>query len=612
MTQSILGQGTRALLLRSLCLYVLLFLTGLALALLTPWPALGLGLIFPGGGFVHWVAGDGWHYIIHLLLPAIAFAAFMASLLLWFATGNALAPPVTWLALAVTASLMHHQQSWADAKYVVPCFAVVFLGLTTLVFKLRLMLGAKLRGSLPAKINVELPRLERSRRTSREFNELSLEQLQLFRTLFDRALQPIEKFDGFNHLDQYQTAALRYQLNVAGYALSMFQYNYAPAFKGYLHQAQHNLVAKNLNYCIWKFWQRENLWGNLDTNPDPCGRDNIMFTGFLATQIAMFHAVSGETPFNNTASLSFKHSSGRIFEHDAATLSRSLLNNFSSARLGLMACEPNWVYPLCNTIGAAALAHFVPTDWAVIRDGFAHSLMTEFLDPSGNFVPCRSAYTGLALPTIGGAVGQTFPCFFLNATLPDLAEQHWLANRGRMIKNGKLKNAHFWPVDVGNYGFSRASSYAASAAAAKEIGDYEIANILLEALNEECPATLKNGVRHRSAASFWAHSVEALAISTRRNSLQSLITNVKSKGPQLDELIYPDVLVASAYQKGDGLEAVLYPGSGAKTVQIGLTGLRPSANYIANETKVISNAEGFARFNIELSQRKLLQVRKVI
>ena len=55
--------------------------------------------------------------------------------------------------------------------------------------------------------------------------ELSAQDVKLMRFLLDRALQPLEAFDGFEWLDQFQTAAVRYQLNFIGYALSMAQAN---------------------------------------------------------------------------------------------------------------------------------------------------------------------------------------------------------------------------------------------------------------------------------------------------------------------------------------------------------------------------------------------------
>jgi MFS family permease len=50
--------------------------------------------------------------------------------------------------------------------------------------------------------------------------ELTPDDLELERYLLDLALQPLERFDGFSHIEQYLLSALRYQLNYACYALA--------------------------------------------------------------------------------------------------------------------------------------------------------------------------------------------------------------------------------------------------------------------------------------------------------------------------------------------------------------------------------------------------------
>ena len=60
------------------------------------------------------------------------------------------------------------------------------------------------------------------------FAEFSPEELSALRYLLDRALQPIDQWGGFDIIDQFQPAALRYQLNHMGFALGVSQSAYAP------------------------------------------------------------------------------------------------------------------------------------------------------------------------------------------------------------------------------------------------------------------------------------------------------------------------------------------------------------------------------------------------
>ena len=117
----------------------------------------------------------------------------------------------------------------------------------------------------------------------------------------------------------------------------------------------------------------------------------------------------------------------------------------------------------------------------------------------------------------------------------------------------------FWPVDVGNYGFSRAAGYAATAAAAVELGDPGIAQECLQRLEAECSSRCDSGVIHRDRASLWAHALELVARCSGQDGMRGLTGNADRKdGPRLVRADYFDVLVARAHADDRVLELVLY------------------------------------------------------
>ncbi len=154
-----------------------------------------------------------------------------------------------------------------------------------------------------------------------------------------------------------------------------------------------------------------------------------------------------------------------------------------------MACEPHWIYPLCNLITAAGIRAVDAQDggdrWARMSGRFLAGLEREFITADGRIVPFRSSLTGLTLPKAGGAVMQAFPCLFLNAIDPALASRQWQRLREELSRTDWSRA--FWPIDVGNYGFSRASSLAASAAAAAEMGDDENRDAMLAITRQGMP-----------------------------------------------------------------------------------------------------------------------------
>jgi len=550
----------------------------------SPHAAFGHSLVLPGSGFLGgWPLESG---LIH-----IDFSLFLISLgllgaagFLWFATGNVILPPLMWLVIAFTSA---QSQTHKTSPEFDPWVTLMAFGV-----------GPVLIASLSAYRFVDLKRAQARRvrlnqslaSTSIKIassgqdqrDELSLSELQHMRLLLDRAMQPVDEFEGFEWLDQFQTAAVRYQINFISYALSMAQANYMPDFTGYMSQAQQNLKAKQENHRIWKYWQLENIWGNLRKGADPIARDNIMYSGFVGAQLA--YARQANT--RHAASLDGLtcRAGGAEFAYTQDEMMKVLTSQYKDNNYGLLSCEPNWVYPLCNAISATAIraqdtqnsTHY----WESIKDRFRHALETEFITPHGKLIPFRSNYTGFAPPQIGGAVIQAFPCFFLNAILPDIARRQWQALK--LYMQGKSWRRALWPADVGNYNFSRASSYAATALTAREMGDHETAELLLQYLAEDCPLTIKNGIAHYSKASLWANANAFMARIAKTNGLRTLITtrrNEEVTTPYLAHTPTLEVLIAKAKADQNGLTIVAYPAQSEGEYSFKIAGLIPHASY---------------------------------
>lgn len=595
---------------RALVLYGVLIMSGLLLALLATAPTVqifGLGLMWPGGGFLAHAGFSSAAGLWHLVLALAGTLAFVMAVGVWFATGNVLAPPSVWLLLAIMGGTMDHGHQHGAASW----WALgLNLGLATGTSCVMLALrwhGKRQREAGNTYLKEESAEvIARFVAPDAKRDALSGDDHKRLRFLLDRALQPLEQFNGFEWLDQFQTAAVRYQLNFVGYALAMVQTTRLPAFHAYLSDAQLRLILKHTQHSIWRYWALENAWGNLRRNPDPVVRDNIMFTGFVATQMALFQASTGRRDFHAPGSFSLRHPSGQVFAYDLPALLAKLKSEAARSAFHLIPCEPNWIYPLCNMIGAAAIRSQEPKYAAEHEVLLRRMLDQEFLDYSGRFVPCRSNYTGLALPSIGGAMPQALPCFFLNATLPDVALRHWLLLRRDIVKAGRLQREKFWRIDTGNYGRSRAAAYSATALAAAELGDDEVKHLCLAALDEECPIHDADGHFYRPQASVWAHAVEFLARCTLPGSFRCLInapTN-PSLEPHISRASYPGVLAASAHAASGSLSARLYPGSSVTMQSISLAGLRPGQRYYctgAAVADITADAAGQATLPLQLA-----------
>ncbi|MEL7202479.1 MAG: hypothetical protein AAGK25_12890, partial [Pseudomonadota bacterium] len=356
---------------------------------------------------------------------------------------------------------------------------------------------------------------------------------------------------------------------------------------------------------------------------------NIMYSGFIATQMMCARRTNNHD--SNVAPLTLRcrnateKTANPVYQYTLDQLVDTLARQYKSAPLGLLACEPHWVYPLCNLITATALKGYETQTgnaaWSPLRDRFFHALDTEFTTRNGQFLPFRSSLTGLAPPQIGGAVMQAFPCFFLNALDRGLAQRKWSALK-HCLKGGDWSRV-LWPVDVGNYGFSRASSYAATALAAREVGDDETASQLLELFDATYQKCDVDGVCHHENASLWAHAVRFAALVGKADMLHRLVNDPLAEdatGPHLAHAPYPDVLIAQALsgEKSSAfdLRLVLYPDGEAARFPLTFGGLVPFARYrIKNnqysDEEIGADHKGALNITVPLSGRTVILLKRL-
>jgi hypothetical protein len=563
--------------------------------------AFALGLAFPGAGFLHWVDAGQSAWAIALFVTSLGM--FGAALATWFATGNVVLPPLLWIAAAAMATrpdlfMLDDRLVQSNAVFLIPALLISSLAA-------RGMILPRAIATPPKPALTGLPALPTPLR-----DEISLDDLKRLRLLADRALQPIEAFEGFEWRDQFQTAAVRYQVNFIAYALAVARRNYLPAATAWLSEAQVRLFAKQGDPRLWRHWVLENAWGNLRLGCDPIPSGNIMSTGFVALQMAI-----GDTD----VPLDLQRHGASWRRYGLGEIGDILARQYREAPFGLLSCEPNWIYPLCNLITACGLRaadhRTGSAHWPGIAARFGAGLVGEFTTAAGDFVPFRSSLTGCAAPGVGGAVMQTFPCLFLNALYPELAEKHW--GRVRRQADARGWRRALWSIDVGNYGFTRAAGYAASAAAAVEMGDTASARTLLDLLDSDCPGTTAEGVTHRPRASLWAHALELTARLGCTGGFRGLIESPADAlaGPHLADADYPEILVAAARREGEMLRLVLYPGTTGAIRPITIAGLKPGRHYrtgLADEPFARADETGRAVIAVPLHARTELRIVPVI
>jgi hypothetical protein len=453
---------------------------------------LAIGIAVPGGS-------------LGLPVGLFGLAGFMAALALHLATGNLILPVMSWVGLAL----------WGTTGPNGPLI-LTFLPAAVFLLHLTFVRPSQRPAALPASAHILEP--------APQGDVLAETDLPRLRLLLDRALQPVDQFRGFDHLDQFQTAALRYQVNFTAFSLAMAQARWCPAAAPEFGEAQSRLLAKLGEPKVWSYWRAEALWGHLSGDSDPTAKGNIMYSGFAALQMA----VGGQTGLALPRLRTLSHTGETRLDLPADALAKRLTDQYAQAPFGLLACEPGWIYPICNALTACGLAAIDArtgsAHWARIAPRFSHHLQRDFTRADGRFHVVRSSITGFALPPAGGIVPEALTAAFLNPVLPDLALLHW--NRvAASLRTGNLDRL-VWPVDPGNYRLNRGAGLATLAFAAAEFGADDLKVRFLNTLDERHPVERHGASLHRPGVSLWAHALEMMAHAGGKDAFARLVHGV--------------------------------------------------------------------------------------
>lgn len=451
--------------------------------------------------------------------------------------------------------------------------------------------------------------------------ESTPEELATQRYLFDLALQPLDRFDGFTHLEQIGGSALRYQLSYIGYALSMAQYTRTPAFTGYLAEAQANAIRKMCDKRVWGYWAIECAVGYGRWDPDPITFANVMYSGFFAAMISFYETMNHDRQFDADGSLPLVWNRRRRLDYGFDKLARAIEHNMRRSPHTLYACEPHLIYPMCNAIAITGLRGYDRlhgTDLGGdlvddIRESFSRN---EYLLPNGRF---RFGLGPLGLkfpPTVSNdAVMVTW----LHGVMPDLAEQAWTVLRDKRIEidNGvaRLRTSRAENIDAGSYRRGDVWAWVNVACAAREMGDAEISVAVDAAVADRFRFEhSQDGARKLAGVSTWANTVFALAQSIRASSMSGLangnLPDAWRSGPILTAAPYPDVLVAKAVTDGNALELVLRPGRTGADTTLELGRLKPGLAYKVTGARVDEiKADSLGRALVEIRLWDRLEVR---
>ncbi|MCY4566072.1 MAG: hypothetical protein OXE40_16505 [Gammaproteobacteria bacterium] len=636
------GPVTTAKQTRAKIFYLALAGFGFTLALLggsSGLQAFGLGMVFPGAGFLQYL-GDSWFWTAaHLLLFLFSAAAFRFSLFyLWFFTGNAVGPVAIWFLSALGAGLMNHQHQFEAAPVLVLALLIGSVGFfrraNRKVRRTRKESLERRRAAI-AEAKIRAPASPIDPATGlREVKELSPEDLKLLRYAYDRSLQPVDEWNGFTKKDEWQGNATRYQLSYLGWALSLTNFTALPAMRGYLQQAQLNLIEKWKEPRVWSYWRWERLFGGLVWDPDPFPVDNVMFSGYLGKSLGFYQNATGDRRHDEKGAFTLRGSSGKEYAYDYPKICSILAKQKEEAEFGHIGCEFNFLYPFCNAFGNTALAAksagMAATDtfggavgWAERQPRYRESYRDEFMDIDGTVMLGKTKWLGLpvSLPGMKDSFSLLIQAAYLNPVLPDLAAfQYEVAKSEVLERAGKIDLESITSADpaTGENGIGWTAGMLHLAA--QEQGDAQTAELAAKLIEEQCPSVVSDGVMHYPGESVVVHAKMIMGRVATTNCQYDLANKGGDErwlhGPLLTDATYPKVQVAKAVSDGTHLELVLYPENEPDAQEIELSQLEADRQYRVtgssrNEQVLSADTEGKARLSIHLDGRTALRIERV-
>ncbi|MFC9057183.1 hypothetical protein ACFTXB_03885 [Streptomyces sp. NPDC057074] len=558
--------------------------TGLALAALGRSPSAragGLGLMLPG-------AGDALNR--QPVRAATAFGGAVTGLLLWIGSGNHLATPVAWLGSAALAARRAEGRSQADALRVLVPLAVG-AGAAGMALRRRTEFAKQKAAAEDTNRlleSFEAPLRGADRGEPFVAEELGKDELLLARTVLKHALQDVDDWSGYDILEQFQPSAVRYQINNLGWALATLQYARMPAFHGYLSEAQRRLIEKYQQRKVWSYWWIENLWGNLELNPDPVRKQNVMLSGFFGLQVAMYQSATGDMRYSAPGSIEFRWSRKRSFSYDLPSICDAMARDIDASDWGMIVCEPNWIYSYCNS---TAVNSFIIQDrmggtdyWDAIKGRFTRTVSEEMHRPDGTAALFKSSRTGYA----NG--GSPLPSVEYRPSIPDLADRGWALTKAGVWttdENGKIEGTVFKQMprglDPGNAGTGKVGMYAGVMDQAREAGDEERFDAAWRELQEVCEVERTADGLTFPGASMMALSHVARGMFNRKGGWLDLIQRGLPEawacGPVLADVPFDDAMVARAATDGSSLDLVLHPVGDEVETTLTVERLRPDTPY---------------------------------
>ena len=145
-----------------------------------------------------------------------------------------------------------------------------------------------------------------------------------------------------------------------------------------------NCIGRYLGSDVWCYSQSKSYWGREPWAPDPCRRENVMYTGHLLQMLALYELFSGDMRYW-TEGFDFVWRDGRKVHYDVQKLIDVTVGQMRENASGGVTCEPGLLFFPCNNHPHVALKLFKKLghgDWTAEARTWEKWSLAHFLGPA--------------------------------------------------------------------------------------------------------------------------------------------------------------------------------------------------------------------------------------
>ena len=147
---------------------------------------------------------------------------------------------------------------------------------------------------------------------------------------------------------QFGLSATRYHIAFAGYAAAALGIRGNAEQKAVAGRILKNCIERYLRREVWAYSQAKSYWGTKPWAPDPCYRENVMYTGHLLQLLALYECFTGDKKYW-TEGFDFVWNAKKRVHYDVRKLIDVTVEQMRAGNGGVT-CEPGLLFFPATTI----------------------------------------------------------------------------------------------------------------------------------------------------------------------------------------------------------------------------------------------------------------------